>query len=84
MLFRDDMIRLMRQPRIVFRQWAQKRGQEPIAKWPGGCCALLVPDPFSEHQVESQVLGAWSEKAGERRSKHKCMVLGDQGLRTKD
>ena len=27
---------------------AQKRGQEPIAKWPEGCCALLVPDPFSE------------------------------------
>ena len=27
---------------------AQKRGQEPIAKWPVGCCALLVPDPFSE------------------------------------
>ena len=26
----------------------QKRGQEPIAKWPGGCSALLVPDPFSE------------------------------------
>jgi len=21
-------------------------GQEPIAKWPEGCCALLVPDPF--------------------------------------
>ena len=27
---------------------AQKRGQEPIAKWPEGCSALLVPDPFSE------------------------------------
>ncbi len=25
----------------------QKRGQAPIAKWPAGCCALLVPDPFS-------------------------------------
>ena len=25
---------------------AQKRGQEPIAKWPEGCSALLVPDPF--------------------------------------
>jgi hypothetical protein len=24
----------------------EKRGQEPIAKWPGGCLALLVPDPF--------------------------------------
>ena len=27
---------------------AQKRGQEPIAKWPEGCSALLDPDPFSE------------------------------------
>ena len=26
----------------------QKRGQEPIAKWPEGCFALLVPAPFSE------------------------------------
>ena len=25
-----------------------KRGQEPIAKRPEGCCALLVPDPFSK------------------------------------
>ena len=25
-----------------------QRGQEPIAKWPEGCCALLVPDPFSK------------------------------------
>ena len=25
-----------------------KRGQEPIAKWPDGCSALLVPDPFSK------------------------------------
>ena len=25
-----------------------KSGQEPIAKWPAGCCALLVPDPFSK------------------------------------
>ena len=24
-----------------------KRGQEPIAKWPAGCCARLVPDPYS-------------------------------------
>ena len=23
-----------------------KKGQEPIAKWPVGCSALLVPDPF--------------------------------------
>jgi len=30
------------------RAWAQKRGQEPIAIWPEGCSALLVPDPFSE------------------------------------
>ncbi|MCA9034525.1 MAG: DUF4058 family protein [Planctomycetaceae bacterium] len=27
---------------------AQKRGQEPIDKWPEGCSALFVPDPFSE------------------------------------
>ena len=27
-----------------------KRGQEPIAKWPGGCSALLVPDPFPKHE----------------------------------
>ena len=26
----------------------RKRGQEPIAKWPEGCSALLVPDPFSD------------------------------------
>jgi hypothetical protein len=26
----------------------QKRGQEPIANWPEGCSALLVPDPFFE------------------------------------
>ena len=26
---------------------AGKRGQVPIAKWPKGCFALLVPDPFS-------------------------------------
>ena len=30
---------------------AQKMGQEPIAKWPEGCCALLVTDPFSEPGV---------------------------------
>ena len=24
----------------------QKWGQEPIAKWPEGCCALSVPDPW--------------------------------------
>jgi hypothetical protein len=26
----------------------QKRGQEPIVRWPEGYCARLVPDPFSE------------------------------------
>ena len=29
-------------------QQAQKRGQEPIAKWPKGCSALFVPAPFFE------------------------------------
>jgi hypothetical protein len=33
---------------------AQKRGQEPIAKWPEGCSALLVPDPFSEPQSQAR------------------------------
>jgi len=27
----------------------RKGVSEPIAEWPEGCCALLVPDPFSEH-----------------------------------
>ena len=27
---------------------AGKGGQEPIAKWLEGCCALLVPDIFSK------------------------------------
>ena len=31
----------------------QKRGQEPIARWPGGCFALFVPDPFSGFNHES-------------------------------
>jgi len=30
-----------------------KRGQEPIAKWPKGCSALLVPDPFFQPCVDS-------------------------------
>jgi hypothetical protein len=33
---------------VLFLAW--KRGQEPIAKWPEGCFALLVPDPFSRHE----------------------------------
>ncbi len=33
------------------RTGSQKRVQEPIAKWPGGCSALLVPDPFSATRV---------------------------------
>ena len=28
--------------------WAWEMGQEPITKWPEGCCELLVPDPFSK------------------------------------
>ena len=35
--------------RQILRAGAWKRGQEPIAKWPKGCSALLVPDPFSKH-----------------------------------
>jgi len=31
----------------VYEAW--KRGQEPIAKWPKGCSALLVPDLVSKH-----------------------------------
>jgi hypothetical protein len=34
---------------------AQKRGQEPIAKWPKGCYALLVPDPFSERRYADKI-----------------------------
>ncbi len=30
------------------RMQAEKRGQEPIADRPEGCCVRLVPDPFSE------------------------------------
>ena len=30
-------------------KWGQlKWGQESIARWPGGCCALLTPDPISK------------------------------------
>ena len=36
----------------------QKRGQAPIAKWPEGCCALLVPAPFSEAQL---LISLWTE-----------------------
>jgi hypothetical protein len=34
----------------------QKRGQEPIAKWPEGCSALLVPDPFSGPTIETATI----------------------------
>ena len=38
-----------------------KRGQEPIAKWPNGCSALLVPDPFSNNIAEGVDGGSDSE-----------------------
>ncbi len=28
-----------------------KRGQEPIAKWPKWCFALLVPDPLCQSEI---------------------------------
>ena len=34
--------------KAIIPDLSQKRGQEPIAKRPKGCSALLVPDPFSE------------------------------------
>jgi serine/threonine protein kinase len=40
----------------------QKRGQEPIAKWPEGCCALLVPDPFSEIFEEALSLASHADR----------------------
>ncbi len=45
-------------PMVVVRADARawKRGQEPIAKWPEGCGALLVPDPFSKPEHPKHTL----------------------------
>ena len=38
-------------PGLSRRSELLKWGQESIARWPGGCCALLTPDPISKAKV---------------------------------
>ena len=58
-----------------------KRGQEPIAKWPKGCFALLVPDPFS--QLLSQLLEQFA-KVRHLFAKHVIPCFGIPDLNTND
>ena len=51
--YASQILQSLRNPKTQQSQYVvdRKRGQEPIAKWPKGCFALLVPDPFSNSMV---------------------------------